>query len=166
MSYDPYQAPASPSVPPPVPFDGQVSERAAQELIGTQGWVRFVSVLMLVATGFTLLGVLLELLGPGSAASGMQHRSDLDRGGYIAGQFIGILLAGLLYLYPAVLLAKYASAIKRFRYGRSMRDFEAALRHQRFFWRFIGIVFCVVLVLFVLLFTLGAGAFVYRAGRF
>lgn len=169
MNYDPYQAPASPSGPPPLPAGGGISERAAQELIGTQGWVRFVSVLMLVGTGFMFLSLIITLMAPGT--SGYEARSYPEmsgpyKSGYVAGQLAAFFFVGLLYLYPSILLARYASAIKRFRYGRSMADLEAALRHQRFFWRFIGIVSCVVLVLMLVVLATGAGLAVFGARRY
>ena len=72
----------------------------------------------------------------------------------------------LLYLYPAVLLAKYASAIKRFRYSRAMPDLEAALRHQRYFWRFVGIIFIVMIAVMLLAMVLGAAGAIFTSSRF
>jgi len=165
MNYDPYQAPVAASVPPPIPFGGQVSEHAAQELIGTQAWVRFASVLMLIATCFLFLSLLMGLLSPANPGlndPAFRTGDAAYRGGYMAGQLLGFFFVGMLYLYPAILLSKYASAIRRFRHGRSMSDFEAALRHQRFFWRFVGIVSSIILMLLLIVVAAGAGSILYR----
>lgn len=170
MSYDPYQAPSALHIPPPLPLGGQVSERAAQELLGTQAWVRFVSVLMLIATGFMFLSLIMALLSPGNSGlevSGRYRGDAAYQGGYVVGQLVAFFFVGVLYLYPTLLLSKYAAAIRRFRHGRSMTDMEEALRHQRYFWRFAGIVSCVMLVLLVIfiVFAVGMGTFMLNSGR-
>jgi magnesium-transporting ATPase (P-type) len=167
MNYDPYQSPSTLQPQPPPLAHGHLSQRAAMELLGTQAWVRFVSVLMLIASGFMFLSVILSLMEPRSTMDTFSSsRSSAYSSGYMLGQLVMVLLVALLYLYPSILLSRYASAIRRFRYSQSMVDVEAALRHQRFFWRFVGIVSIVTLALFILAVVLGATGAMFRYGRF
>lgn len=169
MEYNPYQAPATPPplAPPTAPYshygEAQMSPGAAQELLGTQGWVRFVGIMMLVISGLMLLSMLNVFSDISSARDSMGYRrsSSYDNG-VMFGQVVGLLIIGFLYVYPAVLLSKYASAINRFRKSYSMTDVQAALRHQRFFWRFVGIVLIVVLSLFLLMLLLGMSGRMFR----
>ena len=152
MNFDPYQPPAA--GPLPSGSGLELSEEAVTELLGTRAWVQFVSILMLLATGLMCFGFVMGLMAPSARYS--DFRSDgstYSGGGGLAGRLIPILIVALLYLYPAVLLSKYAAAIRRFRTGRNMSDFAAALRHQRKFWRFVGIISCVLIVAFLLAFA-------------
>jgi hypothetical protein len=167
MNYNPYQAPTNPF---PQSAEGQMSQGAARELLGSQGWVRFVSVLMLIGTGFMLLSVLVAVLAPTPRYPDFDgfggRRSTALTDSRVFVQVVMFLVVGVLYLYPSILLAKYASAIKRFRYSGSMTDVEAALRHQRFFWRFVGIIGILILSLMVLMIVVGASGVLFRYGRF
>jgi hypothetical protein len=53
----------------------------------------------------------------------------------------------LLYLPPAVFLWQYARAIQSLERSPSSEALEGALKHQRSFWRYIGILFAVFLIL-------------------
>jgi len=161
MNYDPYQAPANPY---PQSSAGQLSQGAAQELLRSQGWVRFVSVLMLLSTAFMLFSAFLGMMTPRYSQFDSRYRSSsLDTMiGFQIGMFVAI---ALLYLYPAILLARYASAIKRFRFSGNMMDVEAALRHQRFFWRFIGIIGIVIIAIMIIAFLVGASSVMFNINR-
>ena len=143
MNYDPYKAPAAPQIPNQYSSGTELSEQAVQELIGTQSSVRFVSILMMIGTGLMLVSLLLPQLVGSSRGS---FSGDAAFG---SGQMLGTLLACVLYVYPTVLLSRYAGAIQRFRTARMMKDFELALRHQRMFWRFVSIVSLVGVVIIV-----------------
>ena len=108
-------------------------------LAGTQGWVRFFSVL-----GFIIFGLI------ALAALGMLF---LGSWGVFA-SLIYMVLAGL-YFFPTLKLSQYASRIASLRHTQSERDLVAALEAQRSFWTFIGIVTAIVLGLYVLLIVIG-----------
>ena len=155
MNQDPYQTPVAPAA-----FqqsEGYISQRAAWELLGTQGWVRFVSICIFIGSGLLLISSISML---SFSSSSRVYDSSYSRTGSTLMILPSIMMAVvcLLYIYPAVLLAKYASAIRRFRYTASMADLEAALRHQRFVWRFIGIIFIIGIGLFLLSFLMSLGS--------
>jgi hypothetical protein len=67
---------------------------------------------------------------------------------------------GVLYFLPALLLFRYASRINDLWTNRSVRALEDALEAQKSFWKFVGILMLVVIVLYllVIVFAFMAGA--------
>ncbi len=107
-------------------------------LAGTQGWVRFLSVLGFICFGLIALAALYTLF--------------YGFGGVVA-SLIYMVFAGL-YFFPTLKLSQYASRIASLRHTQSERDLVAALEAQRSFWTFVGIVTAIVLGLYVLLFVI------------
>jgi hypothetical protein len=60
------------------------------------------------------------------------------------------VLACLLYLVPAWYLSRYAGALGSFLQGGAVSELEAALDHQKSFWKFVGILTLISIVLAVL----------------
>ena len=117
----------------------QVSSLVIEKLAGTQGWVRFFSVLGFIVFGLIMLGAVgaLFLGGMGVLLS------------------LVYIVMGTLYFFPTLKLSQYASRIARLRATRSEHDLVAALEAQRSFWAFVGIVTLVVLCLYLVIFVVG-----------
>ncbi len=147
--------PAAPSDPPAVLSPGSqhaaqpITPLMAQHLLATRPWVLFLSILAFIGCGLLVVG------GLGMMVIG-------DRGGLIrpppdAPGLIHLVMAGLSGLIHLVmaglsgatawLLFKYAAAIKACRYSGSSGDMEAALRIQKSFWKFVGIMTIVMLAI-------------------
>jgi len=72
---------------------------------------------------------------------------------------------GGLYLYPAIKLLGFASAIARLTASHAMNDLEDALKQQKSFWKFSGIAAIAIIVLYVVV-IVGAVAYgVSQMGR-
>ena len=114
----------------------QVSSLVIDKLAGTQGWVRFFSVLGFIVFGLIMLGAI----------------GALFLGGM--GVFVSLvyIVIGALYFFPTLKLSQYASRIARLRVTQSEVDLSAALEAQRSFWAFVGIVTLVVLCLYLVIF--------------
>ena len=114
----------------------QVSSLVIEKLAGTQGWVRFFSVLGFIVFGLIMLGAVgaLFLGGMGVLLS------------------LVYIVMGTLYFFPTLKLSQYASRIARLRATRSEHDLVAALEAQRSFWAFVGIVTLVVLCIYLVIF--------------
>jgi SNF family Na+-dependent transporter len=54
---------------------------------------------------------------------------------------------GVLYIFPCLFLSRYASTITQFESSHQRADLENALDAQRSFWKFVGIMALVGLVL-------------------
>ena len=113
----------------------QVSSLVIDKLAGTQGWVRFFSVL-----GFIVFGLMM-VVAVGALFLGS------------TGAFVSLvyIVMGALYFFPTLKLSQYASRIARLRVTRSEVDLSAALEAQRSFWAFVGIVTLVVLCLYLVI---------------
>lgn len=109
-------------------------------LADTRPWVRLVSVLLFIGAGLGLLAALVSMLAVGHAPGGPPA------------VLVGAIqvLACLLYLMPAWYLSRYAGALGSFLQGGAIAELEAALDHQKSFWKFVGILTLITIVLAVL----------------
>ncbi len=149
-----YQVPVSPEQGGIASVDVTLNSKAQQYLDQTLPWVRFISILTFVCAGLMILA------GFGMMLAGMAGRlvpAGVDVGpgsfpGTIAGVFVGLiyLVMAPVYIAPGVFLSRYATAIKFLRSNRTAEALENALKHQKSFWRYIGIVAVVGLVIMVL----------------
>lgn len=126
----------------------QVSPGIIQALAGTKPWVRLCSVMGFIGAGFMIIGGLMMMAG--GAIGGMSN-SGLRGMGWVQ-TFMGAIyiVMSLMYLFPAVKLWKYGSAILRLMSTQSPGDLEQALEQQRGFWKFVGIVVLISLAMMLL----------------
>ena len=130
---------------------GAVAQEIISVLLATRPWVRLMSVMMFIGAGVMLLAALAMLIA-GGAALGMDS-------GDLAGMTGGVAAAlsvlngffGLLYIYPALKLWRYASGINVLASVQDSTSLHAALDQQRAFWKFIGIMILVILSLYLLI---------------
>lgn len=115
----------------------------------TKPWVRFMSVIMFIGSGFMALGGAIMMAAGAAGAPG------------VPGAFLGILyiLMAILYVIPAVFLWRYADRIGSFLLQRTPGALAHALEAQKSFWKFVGILTLIVLCVyaFMLLFVVFAG---------
>jgi hypothetical protein len=165
MNENPDAVPQAAAIDPgPVPVDIPFTPTAQQLLDETRPWVLFLAVMIFIASAFmALAGVSIILMGIGMGSFSLTRgRSVLaPAAGNIIGGFFYILMS-IVYVAPGVFLLRYASAIKLLEVNRSAQVLEDALRNQRSFWRYIGIVTIISLILAILFVILGlAAAFLY-----
>ena len=150
MENDPYSTPLANVHSSGFTGNAEVSQGVIQQLAGTKGWVRFISVLMFIGAGLMLLfAVIMVVMGSAMASL---TKSPMFSGGF------GIVLAviygifAFIYIFPALKLWKYASCIGSLIASGASSDLEMALNEQRSFWKFIGMIFLVLLSLYALIF--------------
>jgi hypothetical protein len=141
MSSNPYAAPAADLVSAAAGKDGQFSPAMVQHLRETKPWVRFLAVL-----GFIGIG-LMAVVGLGFGA--MTSLASDDAFGAIGGLGMAAvyLVMAALYLLPTLRLNGFATAIEKVAAGGGTAAIEEALSEQRRFWRVVGIMMIVVMVL-------------------
>jgi len=155
---NPYSPPAPPQAyldaPPgygaPRPMAaGGVTDLAIEMLQKTRPWVMFLSILSFILSAFMLLAGLL-MVGVGMMASGGSAEKGMQA-------MIGVIYLPLsaLYIYPAIKMWMYGSAIGRLVASRSTADLEEALGQQKSFWKFAGIS-AIVMIGFYIVFFIGA----------
>jgi len=135
---------------------------AQRYLDETRPWVRFISIMTFVAAGFMLLGGfgLLAASVFGGLAAKTQGGVGAFGCGYLAGLTMVYVMLACVYVAGGLYLARYAKAIAHLRANATAVALEDALKHQKSFWRFAGIVIAIGLAVTVVLMvvTIVAGA--------
>jgi hypothetical protein len=123
-------------------------------LTATRPWVRLCSILGFISTFFMIIAGVGLMVGStamsGQAASGMPF--PLSAVGFF------YLIIGLFYLMPSIYLFKYASAIRAAEASHAMQDITAAMTFQKSFWKFVGIVALIMMV--IMLIGIGAAVMI------
>ncbi len=114
-----------------------------EPLINTKFWVRICSIAGFVGSGFMVIAAVFLMFMGGAiveAGAGMPA-------GFGFGMGIVYLLMALLYFMPSLYLHKYAGAITTAQESNSKDDIKVALEYQRLFWKFVGILTLVMLII-------------------
>ncbi len=120
-----------------------VSEGMTDALRATKPWTMFVAILGFVSLGFMVLGGLI-MVAANQFIPQQEHPYMMTAMG------LAYILMALIYLFPALYLFKYSSAIGRFLDLKQASEMEAALGFQKSFWKFVGILCLIMLILAVL----------------
>jgi hypothetical protein len=130
---------------------------AQRYLDQTRPWVRFISILTFVSAAVMLLlgaGMLAFSLFGGLAAGSNGAFAAL--GGPIGAGITSLLyiVFAFVYVAPGVYLFRYASAIRDLNANSNAAALEDALKHQKSFWRYVGILTAATVVVVVVLIIL------------
>jgi hypothetical protein len=119
-----------------------ITHKVLSMLRQTQPWVRFLSVLGFICSAVMVLVGSIGFVAMASAGARMEPPGLIVLLAYIP--------AGILYFFPSLFLFRYASRINALWTTRSVRQLEDALEAQKSFWKFVGILMLVVIVLYLL----------------
>ncbi len=138
---NPYQSPEVVSKPSNAGGWDSSLNSAADMLRKTKPWVRFMSVIMFIASAFMALGGAFMMAAGAAGAPGMY------------GAFVGVVyvVMAVLYIIPAVFLWRYADRIGSFLLQRTPAALTHALEAQKSFWKFVGILTLIVICLYALM---------------
>jgi len=148
-STDPYAPPVADLGGQPATAGGGAgpSQRALQFLRETKPWVRLFAVLLFIGAGFMVMGgigmMLISVVGAFISGEGESGVAEMAIGG--VGGLLYIVLAGI-YIPPALYLWRYANAIQVALDQGGSVPLEEALRHQKSFWKFVGIAALIMMV--------------------
>ena len=117
-----------------------LTPRAYEMLRQTRPWVAFIGWVLFIIGVLAIAGSVIA-----GAVVATQQR------GAFALPFIAYFVAGLLYLFPGIYLKRYAARIRDVMNLRASEHLEAALEAQKSFWRLVGILFALVVGLYVLI---------------
>ena len=125
-------------------------ESLLQNLSESKLWVRICSIMGFIMFGFMVLVSIGMMIGMSTAMMGADMPAGVGAG---VGIFVGVfyLAFSLLIFFPSLWLHKYAGAISQSERSRNMSDIVAALRYQKSFWKFMGILTLVYLIFFALM---------------
>lgn len=139
-----------------------VSAAVVDQLRRTRGWVLFFSVLLWIGAIFLLLGGIL-MIGMGAFAGtagilGKDSPQELIGVPMMALLGAAYLVMAIFYFYPAIKLGKFAGRIRDLSSVPSERNLVAALNEQRAFWKYVGILMIVFLLLYAVAIIIGIAA--------
>jgi len=134
---------------PPKAKDPHVDKNKAvlnyimNSLRATKPWTRMLSILGFIATGLTILVGLGLILGGNYIPISPEAPPLL---------YLGILylLTSVFYLIPSIWLSKYSSAIESFLKGRDAVQLGNAIAYQKSFWKFVGILVLISIIIGIL----------------
>lgn len=122
----------------------EVSSRTIELLNQTRPWVRLFGILTWIGT------VLMAFVAIGMLVAGAA--GPMGAGGVLIAVVYGFM--ALLYGFIASKLMAYGRYIHRLSQTEEVRDLEAAIDAQRSFWKTIGIITAVILILYAVFFVL------------
>ena len=146
---DPYSSPCEEplswiEVEPQKP--GVAPELVTEHLRCTRPWVKFCSLAGYITAGFILViaaFTIRQMLGYFSLLNIV-----------LLGSFY--LILAILFMIPSLRLSRYERAITRLIISNRIEDLEQAIAHQRVFWRQMGIMILIMMVLYLLTTALSA----------
>ncbi len=139
--YNPYQAPNSDVATNKdeavtLSNEKKYTNTMLQHLKDTKPWVRLISVVMFIGIGFMILGGIAIMFSSSLVNSSVY--GGIGAGFALGMGFLYIILSGL-YIIPAVFLNRYATSLKDLMSTGKTQFMEDALKHQKSFWKFMGI---------------------------
>jgi len=136
-----------------------VSENALGYLQATRPWVKFLAIVGFVFIGFMILVGLFMTF----AFSSLPQQPGMSAA---FGPVFGILyiVMSIIYLMPCLFMYRYAKAIAAIPAtgGSALED---ALKNQKSFWKFMGILMLIILCLYALFIVIGILVAVMAAGH-
>ena len=116
-------------------------------LAQTRPWVRLTAVVALLLAALAEVRILLKAVED-------RGRLETNAAGYLV--VIGLMmLPPLLYVPAALFLKRYSASIRLVQDGGGPAALEAALAHQKSFWKYVGVMLLIVCIALTIL-PLGA----------
>jgi uncharacterized membrane protein len=138
---------------------GVMTDTIINALKKTRPWVLFLAILGFVGAALTLLVGISVIIS--SVMLGKVEGIDAEIAPFGSGMMIGLGVVyaamALIYFFSSLYLLRYAGAIKRLSSSLSVADLEAALTQQASFWKLIGILALISIVLMVVMLLAGLG---------
>ena len=138
---------------------GAITDTVINALKKTRPWVLFLAILGFIGAALTLLVGIAVVIS--SMMMGNLEGMDAEIAPFGSGRMIGVgvlyAVMAVIYFLSALYLLRYAGAIKRLSSSLSVADLEAALEQQASFWKLIGILVLISIVLTVVMLLAGLG---------
>jgi hypothetical protein len=131
--FEPYRPPTAVDQAPAASVSTAVPDTIVALLAQTRPWVKLISVLTFISLP------LLFLMAVGlTLATGLRT----------AGTFIPLIIPLLVYVPAALFLWRYARSIRLLQNGGGQAALESALSSQKSFWKYLGILACVMMAIY------------------
>ncbi|MFK7909023.1 MAG: hypothetical protein AB8F34_00315 [Akkermansiaceae bacterium] len=155
MPENPYQ---SPITDVGVPLHDQEGKSDAppvvvEHLRGTRPWVKFCSLSGYITALFVIIIDVITI----RKMLGHFHDHQI----ILLGVFY--LILAILFIIPSIRLSRYEKSITRLTVSNRIEDLEQAIAHQRAFWKQMGIMILITMVLYLI--TIGLSAVILLSGK-
>lgn len=150
QAMSPYQTPNTHV--PATNVSGEISSIAISHLVRTRKWVRLCSVMGFIGSAFMILAGIIMMATGGMLGASSGLRGSAYSTGLGIGMGLFYLVFAVLYIYPSLRLWQYASSITRLEQSRDSYSLETALDRQRSFWKFVGIMILLLIILYAVMF--------------
>jgi hypothetical protein len=152
---NPYQSPESASVPETsLGARGVLTEPMLRSLKEASPWLRFLGIMGFIGCGLSVGGCLIVALAVGFSSTVASAFSEGFFGeafpGWIFSAIYAVLglIAGVIGFFPSRFLYSFGSGIRSYFISSREQDLETALRNNKSFWKFCGII-CIVYLAFI-----------------
>ena len=108
----------------------------------TRPWTMFLSVLGFIGAGlFLIIGIVMLFM-----------RALPRQDAQLANAFMGVMyiVFAVVYCFPSLYLFKYSNFVKLFYQSKNEGHLESALSYQKSFWKFVGILSIITIVISIL----------------
>ncbi|GAA4454621.1 hypothetical protein [Rurimicrobium arvi] len=136
-------------------FGDKLTEQGKRYLQETARWTRFLAIIGFVAIGFMALAMLAFVL---TGATKQLFSKDEALSVSLLTGLIALVFMISVYWYPTLMLFRFSKYIKAGIADSNPGQLELAFRCQRNFFKFCGIIILIFLVLYALVFSIGAFA--------
>jgi hypothetical protein len=146
---NPYQIPQTEIAPvKPLVSGGLLTEVMLKYLKAASPWLRFIGILSYIGSGFLMLGGLAAMIilpSMGRFDTIVPGVEPFDRG--MGAAFGAVyLVSGIFMFIPARFIYKFGSKIRGYFLSHREEDLEEALKNNKSFWKFYGILSVFILV--------------------
>ncbi|MDR2964795.1 MAG: hypothetical protein LBU88_03365 [Treponema sp.] len=145
---NPYQSPETQIVPQANQNTGiELTTNMLKYLNEASPWLRFVGILGYIGAGFTVFGGIIGALGMLAADSALDLSGGVFGAAGLGALFLLYIPFGALLFLPAHFTYKFGQKIRNYRFTNSVNDLEEALKNNKSFWKFTGILYIISLAL-------------------
>ena len=135
--------------PPAIQSSIYLNAAAMDHLVKTRPWVRFISILFFISAGFAVIGSM-SMIVLGFFATIIPDAAGQTTflqavPGLITGFFY--IIVAIAYIPMGLFLSRYANDIRTLETEHSPEILESALKQQKMFWRYAGIIIIVSICL-------------------
>ena len=150
---NPYRGPDNPSIPDRLTIHYGDSEDRPKNtltepmllyLYEASPWLRFVGILFYIMCGFFVIGGIIAAIVM-FAISDFTYVFDGLAMGLVWLLYVPM---GFLYFFPARFIYNFGAKIRNYRFTKSGGDLELALKYNKPFWKFVGII-CIIFIAFI-----------------
>lgn len=142
----------------------QITPEAVSFLATTAKWTKFLAIIGFIFSGFLILAGLVIALFFGTFS---QEMENTDMMAYFTSGSIGIvyIIIAAIYVLPVLYLNNFSNGMSRAVRSGSTERLTYALHNLKRFFKFIGLLMIVMLVIYLIAIVSGLGAGMYLMGN-